>query len=216
MGTAVINPSSLGTSSVGDQTITYTGPADAAGNTPDAITRTVTVLAKPLAFSTLTIASNNGVNNAYAKTGDTITLTLETNGTRIGSATTTIASSADQFTITGSRLVATYDVESTVADTNSLAFTINAKNEDNLTTLQLSETNLPGSGVTIDNTAPSIVLVGNNRSKGDWRNICYNNSCYGRTRITCLIYWCSISKRIVASSCNIKISCSSYRDITCI
>ena len=91
VGTAVINPSSLGTSSVGDQTITYTGPADAAGNTPDAITRTVTVLAKPLAFSTLTIASNNGVNNAYAKTGDTITLTLETNGT-IGSATTTIAS----------------------------------------------------------------------------------------------------------------------------
>ena len=148
---------------VGDQTITYTGPADAAGNTPDAITRTVTVLAKPLAFSTLTIASNNGVNNAYAKTGDTITLTLETNGT-IGSATTTIASSADQFTITGSRLVATYDVESTVADTNSLAFTINAKNEDNLTTLQLSETNLPGSGVTIDNTAPSIVLVGNNET----------------------------------------------------
>ena len=163
VGTAVINPSSLGTSSIGDQTITYTGPADAAGNTPDAITRTVTVLAKPLAFSTLTIASNNGVNNAYAKTGDTITLTLETNGT-IGSATTTIASSADQFTITGSRLVATYDVESTVADTNSLAFTINAKNEDNLTTLQLSETNLPGSGVTIDNTAPSIVLVGNNET----------------------------------------------------
>ena len=162
-GTAVINPSSLDTSSVGAQNITYTGPADAAGNTPDSINRTVTVLAKPIALDTLTIASDNGVNNAYAKTGDTITLTLETNGT-IGSATVTIASSTVIPTITGSRLVATYDVESTVADTNSLAFTINAKNEDNLTTVTFTEASLSGSGVIIDNTAPSIVLVGSNGS----------------------------------------------------
>ena len=158
-GTVSANPSTLDTSSVGAQNITYTANADAAGNTPDPINRTVTVLAKPIALGALTIVSDNA-NTLYAKTGDTITLTLVTNGT-IGSATTTIASNAITPTITDNTLVATYDVESTVTDTSSLAFTINAKNEDNLITLQLSETNLPGSGVIIDSTAPVITLIGN-------------------------------------------------------
>ena len=50
-----ISATSIGTSSLGSKTITYSAPADAAGNVPDSITRTVTVQAKPLGLETLTI-----------------------------------------------------------------------------------------------------------------------------------------------------------------
>ena len=36
---------------LGAQNITYTGPADAAGNIPDPVNRTVTVLQKPLGIA---------------------------------------------------------------------------------------------------------------------------------------------------------------------
>ena len=84
-------PDNLDTSSLGAQPITYSGPADAAGNIPDDVTRTVTVQAKPLGIDTLTIESGNTKNPLYAKIGDLITITLDANGT-IGSTTTTIAS----------------------------------------------------------------------------------------------------------------------------
>ena len=41
------NCNNLGTSVLGAQNITYSATADAAGNVPDPINRTVTVLAKP-------------------------------------------------------------------------------------------------------------------------------------------------------------------------
>ena len=46
-------PTNLDTSSLGEQNITYSAPPDAAGNVPDSINRTVTVLAKPLGLVTL-------------------------------------------------------------------------------------------------------------------------------------------------------------------
>ena len=46
-------PTNLETSSLGEQTITYSALADAAGNVPDSINRTVTVQAKPLGLVTL-------------------------------------------------------------------------------------------------------------------------------------------------------------------
>ena len=46
----------LDTSSLGAQNITYSAPADAAGNIPDPVNRTVTVLAKPLGLVSLNIA----------------------------------------------------------------------------------------------------------------------------------------------------------------
>ena len=69
-------PTNLNTSSLGEQNITYSALADAAGNVPDSINRTVTVQAKPLGLETLTIESNNTKNNMYAKIGDKITITL--------------------------------------------------------------------------------------------------------------------------------------------
>ena len=75
-------PTNLNTSSLGEQNITYSALADAAGNVPDSINRTVTVQAKPLGLETLTIESNNTKNNMYAKIGDKITITLVANGYR--------------------------------------------------------------------------------------------------------------------------------------
>ena len=264
-------PTNLNTSSLGEQNITYSALADAAGNVPDSINRTVTVQAKPLGLETLTIESNNTKNNMYAKIGDKITITLVANGT-IGSATSTIASNTITPVLTGSTLVASYIVDSSVSDTNRLAFTINASNEDGLKTVIFTEANLPNSSIIIDNTAPTITLIGKNNT------VVFTNSSYtdpGATAsdlsyasditvtgtsnfditragnytftytapddeagnpgpiitrnvivrdtppigITSLMLSgtsCSISKRIVASSCNIKITCSSYCDITCI
>ena len=45
--TVTASPANLVTSSLEPQNITYSAPADAAGNVPDDVTRTVTVLAKP-------------------------------------------------------------------------------------------------------------------------------------------------------------------------
>ena len=119
----------------------------------------MTVLAKPLAITTLTITSSNA-NSSYAKAGDVITLNLVANGT-IGSTTTvSIASTTITPTITDNSLTASYTVESSLADTNSLAFTITTSNEDNLQTVTSTEANLPGSSIIIDNTAPTIILQG--------------------------------------------------------
>ena len=153
----------LDTSSLGEQTITYSAPADAAGNVPDSIPRTVTVQAKPLGLVTLTIESDNAQNILYAKIGDKITITLVANGT-MGSAIATIASNTITSVLTGSTLVASYVVDSSVSDTNSLAFAIRAYNEDSTNTVVFTEANLPDSSITIDNTAPTIVLVGNNNT----------------------------------------------------
>ena len=149
----------MDTSSLGAQNITYSAPSDAAGNIPDSINRTVTVLAKPLAITTLTITSSNA-NSSYAKTGDVITLNLVANGTIGSSTTVSIASTTPTPTITGQSLEARYTVESSLADTNSLAFTITTSNEDNLQTVTSTQANLPGSSIIIDNTAPTIILQG--------------------------------------------------------
>ena len=50
-----VSASSINTTILGLQNITYTGTADAAGNEPDSINRTITVLAKPLGINSLTI-----------------------------------------------------------------------------------------------------------------------------------------------------------------
>ena len=155
-------PTTVDISRLGAQLLSYSAPADAAGNVPDSITRTVTVQAKPLDVETLTIVSNNAKNNSYAKDGDSITITLDANGT-IGSATTiNIASSTITPTPTSDSFTVLYAVDSSLADTNGLAFTITLYNEDNTTSRTFTQTSLSGSNIIIDNTAPNIALVGNN------------------------------------------------------
>ena len=155
-------PDNLDTSSLGAQPITYSGPADAAGNIPDDVTRTVTVQAKPLGIDTLTIESGNTKNPLYAKIGDLITITLDANGT-IGSTTTTIASNLVAPTFTDDDLVAAYTVDSTFSQ-GSLGFSIAVTNEDNRLTSTFTETDLQGSSIIIDTIAPNIQLDGNNNT----------------------------------------------------
>ena len=88
-GTITANPATVDTSSSGNKTITYTAPADAAGNVPDSITRIVAVEdAPPIEITLFTITSNNN-NNLYAKAGDTLTIQSSINYT-IASYTATI------------------------------------------------------------------------------------------------------------------------------
>ena len=88
-GTITANPATVDTSSSGNKTITYTAPADAAGNVPDSITRIVAVEdAPPIEITLFTITSNNN-NNSYAKAGDTLTIQSSINYT-IASYTATI------------------------------------------------------------------------------------------------------------------------------
>ena len=161
--TGTASATSVDTSSLAHIIINYTGPADAAGNVPDPISRSVLVLAKPLGIETLTIVSNNGQNTSYAKIGDEITITFVANGT-IGSATGTIASNTVVSTPTGNTLVEKYIIDSSVSDTNSLAFSISVLNEDLKSLLTFTEANLSDPSIIIDNTAPTIALVGNNNT----------------------------------------------------
>ena len=135
-------PTNLDTSSLGEQNITYSAPPDAAGNVPDSINRTVTVQAKPLGLETLTIGSNNKQNNLYAKTGDKITITLVANGT-IGSATATVASIPVSVILSedANDLTVFYDLPSSIADTDSLEFSITVTNEDDTATSIITEAN---------------------------------------------------------------------------
>ena len=160
--TVTASPANLVTSSLGPQNITYSGPADAAGNVPDDVNRTVTVLAKPLGIDTLTIESSNTNNPSYAKIDDLITITLDANGT-INSATTIVASNTTTPTLTDDELVAAYTVDSTFSQ-GSLGFSIVVSNEDNKLTSTFTQTDLPGSSIIIDTIAPSISLTDNNNT----------------------------------------------------
>ena len=119
--TGTASATSVDTSSLALIIINYTGPADAAGNVPDPISRSVLVVAKPLGIVTLTIESNNANNNLYAKIGDEITITFVANGT-IGSATGTIASNTVVSTPTGNTLVEKYIIDSSFLTQTVLHF----------------------------------------------------------------------------------------------
>ena len=75
--TGILNTSKIGST----VTYTYTAYDDAAGNLGASTTRTVTIVDyDPLDVTSLTVSSNNPVNNSYAKAGDEITITLVTDG----------------------------------------------------------------------------------------------------------------------------------------
>ena len=88
-GTITARPATLDTSSAGNKTITYTAPADAAGNVPVPKIRIVSVEdAPPIDITLFTITSDNS-NNSYAKAGDTLSIQSSINYT-IASYTATI------------------------------------------------------------------------------------------------------------------------------
>ena len=84
-GIASSNASKVDTANAGTYTIVYSADADAAGNIPDNITRTVTV-----SGFVLSIFSNNAYYDTLAKKGDLVTIQLVSDqyiGSSITSAT---------------------------------------------------------------------------------------------------------------------------------
>ena len=160
----MVSATTLDTSILGAQNITYTGlnATDAAGNVPDSITRTVTVLAKPLGIVTLTIEGNNTANSTkYAKLDDQITLNLTANGT-ISYAIIDIAGNSVSYAAIRNSTNASYIINSSFENVNGVKFNITAYNEDNTTSTIFTDENLTSSNLIIDTISPTITLQGNN------------------------------------------------------
>ena len=81
--TVTASPRNLVTSLLGEQTITYSAPADAAGNIPDPVNRTVIVLTKPLGlvrdFVSPTASISHGASY-QALDGPSVITTITING----------------------------------------------------------------------------------------------------------------------------------------
>ena len=67
---------------------TYTADDDTAGNPGMSINRTVSVVDfEQIDIKSLTLTDNNHASSDYVKAGDTVTLTLITDGSDVGNAT---------------------------------------------------------------------------------------------------------------------------------
>ena len=156
----VISATALDTSILGAQNITYSAPADAAGNIPDPVNRTVTVLAKPLGLVSLNIAGNNSVNStSYVKLGDQITINFTANGT-ISRAVINITDTSNVYTTSDNNILVNYTLDDSFKDANGVAFNITVYNEDNTTSTVFTHDNLTNTNLIIDSTPPNITLNG--------------------------------------------------------
>ena len=71
----------LNTSKIGSTAIfTYTAEPDGVGNPGPSVTRNVTIVGYSQIDVTSLISSDNSVNSSYAKAGDNVTITIETDG----------------------------------------------------------------------------------------------------------------------------------------
>ena len=107
-GIASSNASKVDTANAGTYTIVYSADADAAGNIPDNITRTVTV-----SGFVLSIFSNNAYYDTLAKKGDLVTIQLVSDqyiGSSITSATI-LGRNADATSISGNTISANATVQ---------------------------------------------------------------------------------------------------------
>ena len=153
----------LDTSNVGSSVIyTYTADADTVGNPGDSVTRTVTVIDySPLNITSFAVSSDNSINSSYAKVGDEIKITIETDGTFetvqgsiLGDANLTVTSRGDD-TRNILKIV-------TQSDTNgNLTFDILATNSTGYAA-RLTQDNLTGIPIIIDTLPPALTLNGNN------------------------------------------------------
>ena len=153
----------LDTSNVGSSVIyTYTADADTVGNPGDSVTRTVTVIDySPLNITSFAVSSDNSVNSSYAKVGDEIKITIETDGTFetvqgsiLGDTNLTVTSRGDD-TRNILKIV-------TQSDTNgNLTFDILATNSTGYAA-RLTQDNLTGIPIIIDTLPPALTLNGNN------------------------------------------------------
>ena len=155
----------LDTSVIGSTvTYTYTAYDDAAGNPGASINRTVTVIDyNPLNVTSLTVKSNNSVNDSYAKAGDEVEITLKTigavedvDGTILGD-DSFISSPYSSGTTFITKII-------TQSDTNgNLTFDILVTNSSGYAA-RITQDDLENSNIIIDTISPIITLNGKNNT----------------------------------------------------
>ncbi|MDI1496104.1 MAG: hypothetical protein K8823_1412, partial [Cenarchaeum symbiont of Oopsacas minuta] len=149
----------LDTSTIGSTVLyTYTADTDGAGNLGQSTTRTVTVIdAEPITVTDLTVSSNSGNDNNYARAGQTITITLTTDGTDIGNVTGTILGREfTSFNFSGSAIF-----RSTIqtGDDGDLVFDITVTNSTGHA-IRITQNDIASDSIILDTIAPTITLNG--------------------------------------------------------
>ena len=153
-----ISATQLDTLVLGEQNITYTGTIDAAGNEPNPVNRTVTVLPKPLGLVLLNIEGNNSANStSYVRLGDQITINFTANAT-INHIVLNITNTSTAYTINDNSTFVSYILDDSFVDADKVAFNITAYNMDNSTFSVFTHDDLNNTNLIIDNTAPTITL----------------------------------------------------------
>ena len=144
---------------------TYTAYPDAAGNLGDSINLTVTVTDyPPINITSLTVKSDNSVNSSsYARAGDKIIITLDTDGTDVGNVTGNILGD-DNFTQNSSNGTIIFSKTITQNDTNgNPTFDIFMTNSSEHA-IRVTHENLTGDNIIIDTVLPLIYLYGTNNT----------------------------------------------------
>ena len=143
---------------------TYTADDDTAGNPGMSINRTVSVVNfDQIDIKSLTLTDNNHGSNDYVKAGDTVTLTLITDGSDVGNATGHIFGDTSlSSSISGNRITFTKTVYEN--DTNGLAtFEIFVRNSTGYAGI-VTRADLTSGDVSVDTIPPTITLNGENNT----------------------------------------------------
>ena len=149
-GIASSNASKVDTANAGTYTIVYSADADAAGNIPDNITRTVTV-----SGFVLSIFSNNAYYDTLAKKGDLVTIQLVSDqyiGSSITSATI-LGRNADATSISGNTISANATVQDSDINGNiTFSIIVDLISSQSVT---ITHADLTSENVIVDTNAPS-------------------------------------------------------------
>ena len=146
---------------------TYTAEPDGVGNPGPSVTRNVTIVGySQIDVTSLTVSSDNSVNSSYAKAGDNVTITIETDGIIEtitgdilggGNYMKSISSSLSTSTLTLTKTITQSDVN------GNLTFNIFATNSSNYAARATHE-DLTTSNIIIDTISPTITLNGINNT----------------------------------------------------
>ena len=162
-GTITARPATLDTSSAGNKTITYTAPADAAGNVPVPKIRIVSVEdAPPIDITLFTITSDNS-NNSYAKAGDTLSIQSSINYTIASYTATIFGIEQSESNQNSNGFLISQQVPSNLTIEEYATFSITIIDEKGLPNIitentQITSSQLPPNNVFIDTISPTVTL----------------------------------------------------------
>ena len=162
-GTITARPATLDTSSAGNKTITYTAPADAAGNVPVPKIRIVSVEdAPPIDITLFTITSDNS-NNSYAKAGDTLSIQSSINYTIASYTATIFGIEQSESNQNSNGFLISQQVPSNLTIEEYATFSITIIDEKGLPNIitentQITSSQLPPNNVFIDTVSPTVKL----------------------------------------------------------